>query len=71
MIKAIAIDLDDTLLDTSGILAPQATRDAFSCLIENGLKLSLAECEAMRIELIKSISHRDVFEKLASEYATK
>jgi putative hydrolase of the HAD superfamily len=70
MIKAIAIDLDDTLLDTSGILAPQATRDAFNCLIENGLKLSLAECEAMRVELVKSLSHRDVFEKLANEYGT-
>ena len=71
MIKAIAIDLDDTLLDTSGILAPRATLEAFSCLIENGLRLSLAECEAMRVELIKSISHRDVFEKLAREYGTE
>lgn len=71
MVKAIAIDLDDTLLDTSGILAPQATRDAFNCLIENGLKLSLEECEVMRIELIKSMSHRDVFDKLAREYGTE
>lgn len=68
MIKAIAIDLDDTLLDTSGILAPRATQDAFVYLINNGLKLSLAECEAQRIELIKTVSHRDVFEKLANEY---
>ena len=70
MIKSIAIDLDDTLLDTSGILAPQATREAFSSLIENGLSLTLTECESMRVELIKSLSHRDVFEKLANEYGT-
>lgn len=71
MIKAIAIDLDDTLLDTSGLLAPRATQDAFVYLINNGLKLTLAECEAKRIELIKTISHRDAFEKLAFEYGNE
>ena len=34
MIKVIAFDLDDTLLDTSGLLAPKATRDAFDILIK-------------------------------------
>jgi putative hydrolase of the HAD superfamily len=68
MIKAVALDLDDTLLNTSGLLAPKATSDAFSNLIKNGLRLTLHECEALRVELIKSISHRDVFEKLAVEY---
>src|SRR3989344_5505591 len=71
MIKAIAIDLDDTLLDTSGLLAPRATQDAFVYLINNGLQLTLEECEAQRIELIKTVSHRDVFEKLASEYGSE
>ena len=65
MIKAIAFDLDDTLLDTSGLLAPRATREAFEILIKAGLKLSHDECEKLRIEWIKEISHRDVFEKLA------
>lgn len=65
MVKAIALDLDDTLLDTSGILAPKATLDAFNHLIRNGLKLSLEECEKLRIQMILSQSHRDVFEKLA------
>ena len=71
MIKAIAIDLDDTLLDTSGLLAPKATLDAFNHLIKNGLTLTVEECEVLRIELIKSISHRDVFEKLAHQYGNK
>lgn len=71
MIKAIAIDLDDTLLDTSGILAPKATEDAFSYLIRNGLQLDLAQCEQRRIELIKSISHREVFEILAHQYGNQ
>ena len=71
MIKAIAIDLDDTLLDTSSLLAPKATLDAFNYLIKNGLSLSLEECEAQRVELIKSISHREVFEKLALDYGNE
>lgn len=70
MIKAIAIDLDDTLLDTSGLLAPKATVEAFNHLITNGLKLTIEDCETKRIQLIKSISHRDVFEKLALEYGS-
>lgn len=71
MIKAIAIDLDDTLLDTSGLLAPKATEDAFTYLIKNGLQLDLAQCEQRRIELIKSISHREVFEILARQYGNE
>lgn len=68
MIKAIAFDLDDTLLDTSGLLAPRATREAFDILIKAGLKISHDECEKLRIEWIKEISHRDVFEKLANHH---
>ncbi len=71
MTKAIAIDLDDTLLDTSGLLAPRATQDAFVYLINNGLRLTLDECEAMRIELIKTISHRDAFVKMAAEFGSE
>ena len=68
MIKAIAIDLDDTLLNTSGILAAKAALDTFSYLIQNGLRLSLAECEVHRVKLIRNISHREVFEKLTLDY---
>ncbi len=71
MIKAIAFDLDDTLLDTSGLLAPKATREAFEILIKAGLKLSHDECERLRIEWIKEISHRDVFEKLALHHGSE
>lgn len=70
MIKAIAFDLDDTLLDTSGLLAPQATVQAFELMIKRGLKLSTAQCEAFRQQLVKTMSHREVFEKLAAKYGT-
>lgn len=70
-IRAIAFDLDDTLMDTSGILAPTAAENAFKILREAGLSLSLAECEQKRTEWIKSISHKDVFEKLARDYGNQ
>ncbi|MBC7421444.1 MAG: HAD family hydrolase [Bdellovibrio sp.] len=70
MIKAIAFDLDDTLLDTTGLLVPKASAEAFSVLIKAGLKLTLEECEKFRLEMIKETSHKEVFEKLASQYGT-
>lgn len=70
MIRAIAFDLDDTLIDTSGILAPKATLDAFNILLESGLSLTLEDCERIRLDMIKSVSHKDVFEHLAKNHGT-
>ncbi len=67
-IRAIAFDLDDTLMDTTGILVPDAAKNAFQILIDAGLRLTLDECEKKRTQLIKSISHKDVFSKLAHEH---
>lgn len=69
-IRSIAFDLDDTLLDTTGLLVPQASQDAFQILIDAGLSLDLKSCEDLRLSLIRSISHKDVFKKLAHEYGT-
>lgn len=70
MIKAIAFDLDDTLLDTTGILVPKASNEAFEILIQNGLKLSLAECQVRRLKMIQTMSHKDVFAILAEQFGT-
>lgn len=69
-IRSIAFDLDDTLLDTTGLLVPQASQDAFQILIDAGLRLDLKTCEEHRLALIRSISHKDVFKKLAHEHGT-
>ena len=69
-IRAIAFDLDDTLLDTTRLLSPMASQAAFCILQDHGLKLGLDECEKLRQEWVKTISHRDVFKKLATEYGT-
>ncbi len=70
-ITTIAFDLDDTLLNTSGLLVPAASKQAFNILIEHGLKISLDECERQRREAIKTISHKDLFLHLAKTYGTK
>lgn len=67
-IRSIAFDLDDTLLDTTGLLVPQASQAAFQILIDAGLSLDLKACEEMRLSLIKTISHKDVFKKLAVDH---
>lgn len=69
-IRSIAFDLDDTLLDTTGLLVPRASQEAFQILINAGLSLDLKTCEEQRLSLIKTISHKDVFKKLAHEYGT-
>lgn len=70
MFKAIAFDLDDTLMDTSGILVPWASTDAFNILIQAGLKLNLHDCEIKRLEIIKTFSHREVFLHLAQHFGS-
>ena len=67
-IRSIAFDLDDTLLDTTGLLVPQASQEAFQILIDAGLSLDLKSCEELRLSLIRTISHKDVFKKLANEH---
>jgi len=69
-IKSIAFDLDDTLLDTTGILVPRASEHAFNILIQAGLRLNLEECEKIRTNMIKTTSHKEVFKHLVEKYGT-
>ncbi|MFZ3230903.1 MAG: HAD hydrolase-like protein [Pseudobdellovibrio sp.] len=70
MIKAIAFDLDDTLLDTTGILVPKASADAFQILIQNELKLTLDECQILRLKMIQKMTHKEFFKILVSDHGT-
>jgi putative hydrolase of the HAD superfamily len=71
MIKAIAFDLDDTLLDTTGILVLPASNEAFKILIQHGLSLTLDQCQQLRLKLIQTMSHKEAFKKLAEDFGTK
>lgn len=70
-IETIAFDLDDTLVNTSELLVPAASQQAFEILVANGLNLSLQECENYRKEMIKTISHKDLFIWLAEKYGSE
>ena len=70
MFKAIAFDLDDTLMDTSGLLIPRASAHAFEILIAAGLRLTTQECEIKRLQIIKKHSHKEVFLHLAEHFGS-
>lgn len=67
-IKAIAFDLDDTLLDTTRLIVPKAATNACLKLINAGLTLNLDKCMKLREELAKSMSHKEIFPHIANLY---
>ncbi|MGZ3768137.1 MAG: HAD hydrolase-like protein [Bdellovibrio sp.] len=68
--KSIAFDLDDTLLDTSGLLVPLAARRACEAMIAAGLRCEMQECLRMREDLASSFSHTDIFTQILNKYGS-
>ncbi|MFN8792209.1 MAG: HAD family hydrolase [Bdellovibrionales bacterium] len=66
--KAIAYDLDDTLIDTSGVLVPIASRAAYDAMSALGLRASFEDFENGRRLGALSMSHQKIFHKLADQY---
>lgn len=67
-IRCIAIDLDDTLIDTSGLLVPAASRQACQAMKDLGLHCELNECMDWRKKLATEMSHREIFLEIAKKY---
>lgn len=67
MIKAIAIDLDDTLVDTSGLLVPAAASTACQAMIEAGLQANIEDCLKWRAALAPNHSHKEIFRLIAEK----
>ena len=65
MIRSIAFDLDDTLLDTSGLLLGAAAQEACTAMIREGLPGSLEQCLRLRADLAANLSHKEVFPEIA------
>lgn len=63
--KAIAIDLDDTLIDTSGFIVPLASRAAFDAMSKWGLQDNFLAFEQFRKIGALSMSHQMIFKKIA------
>ncbi|WP_413568836.1 HAD hydrolase-like protein [Bdellovibrio sp. HCB117] len=68
--KSIAFDLDDTLLDTSGILVPAAARRSCEAMLAAGLRCDLETCLQMRHELASQYSHTEIFTKIVDRFGT-
>lgn len=68
--KSIAFDLDDTLLDTSGLLVPEAARRACQAMLNAGLQCHLEDCLKMRREMAADFSHTEIFTQMAQRFGT-
>lgn len=71
VIRSIAFDLDDTLLDTSAILIPSAAKRACELMLEAGLQCSLGECLQMRQELSVLHSHTEIFSRIIQRFGAR
>lgn len=71
MFHAIIFDLDDTLLDTSRLLVPQAEREACAAMIEAGLNGDIEGCLKQRKNLIKQNVRTHIFEAIIGQIGLK
>lgn len=68
--KSLAFDLDDTLLDTSGLLVPEAARRACEAMMAAGVKCDLAECLKIRRDMAADYSHTEIFTQIVHRFGT-
>jgi putative hydrolase of the HAD superfamily len=68
MIKAIALDLDDTLIDTSRLLVPLASLAAFNAMKKWGLETDFESFERERKLGALSMSHQKIFKMIAEKF---
>lgn len=68
MIKAVALDLDDTLIDTSQSLVPIASRAAFQAMSKLGLQIDFEAFEEERKIGALSMSHQKIFKVIADKF---
>ena len=68
MIKAIAFDLDDTLIDTTHLLVPLASHSAFKAMVARGLKIDFETFERDRRNGALSMKHIEIFKMIAEKH---
>ncbi len=71
MFRTLIFDLDDTLLDTTRLLIPQAEREACEAMIKAGLNANLEACLKTRRELIKTNLRAQIFEASVRELGVR
>lgn len=65
--KVLVFDLDDTLIDTSKILVPEASKNSCNVMIAHGLKCDLNSCINLRNDLASHYSKMKLFEVLVEK----
>ncbi len=71
MFRTIIFDLDDTLLETSRLLVPQAERESCLAMIAAGLDCDLDTCLRARRNFIKQNLRTQIFESMVREVGIK
>lgn len=66
--KILIFDLDDTLLDTSGLLIAPAARESCSAMIQAGLKTDLESCLRAREEILEQAPGQDILSSLIHRF---
>lgn len=66
MIKAIAFDLDDTLLNTTHILIPNAIKRIYELINKYGFADSFEAFNSKRLHFVAHSSHKEFFKKIVS-----
>ncbi|MBL7544967.1 MAG: HAD family hydrolase [Bdellovibrionaceae bacterium] len=67
--KAIAFDLDDTLIDTTNELIPFACRKIHTYLLSEGYPGTFEEFDVLRKNFVKTKSHKEFFKNLVSTFS--
>lgn len=63
--RALAFDLDDTLIDTSGLLVGLASQAAFEAMKKVGLKMSYSDFNLLRKKKALEMNHKLIFHEIA------
>lgn len=66
--EQLVFDLDDTLLDTSGLLVPAAARESCEAMISAGLSSDLDQCLRARVELAQTPLRTDLYRQLVAKF---
>ena len=71
MFRTLIFDLDDTLLDTSRLLIPQAERESCAAMVDAGLSADVEACLSVRKKLIKQNLRTQIFEATVNELGVR
>lgn len=64
----LIFDLDDTLIDTTRLIVPEAAQKACQILVDGGIGAPLSQLLKDRMQLAVGMSHSDIFPFLGKKY---